>query len=102
LLAKQPFRDGTTYVVLAPNCKHRESFVPKRRTGEEQPGKALEHIRTQDKANAAEPRAPPARKPNHKLTPIARADETARFHKPVVPRKIPAGKLRIHSYTLRA
>lgn len=65
---KQPFRDGTTHVVLdpldfiarlaalvprprlnltrfhgvfAPNCKHRESVVPKRNPGEEKPDKPL-------------------------------------------------------------
>ena len=65
---KQPFRDGTTHVVLdsldfiarlaalvprprlnltrfhgvfAPNCKHRESVVPKRKPGQEQPDKPL-------------------------------------------------------------
>ena len=65
---KQPFRDGTTHVVLdpmdfiarlaalvprprlnltrfhgvfAPNCKHRKSVVPKRKPNEEQPNKPL-------------------------------------------------------------
>ena len=68
LLAKQPFRDGTTHVVLdpldliarlaalvprprlnltrfhgvfAPNCRHRESVVPKRNHDEEKPDKPL-------------------------------------------------------------
>ncbi|HEY5647201.1 MAG TPA: transposase [Pseudomonadales bacterium] len=32
---KQPFHDGATHGVFAPNCRHRESVVPKRKTTEE-------------------------------------------------------------------